>query len=609
MKKEYSYIIIGAGLTGGIIARILADSGNVVRIIERRDHLAGNMYDFEMDGIKVQKYGPHVFHTNSDKVYKFITKYTEVESYKTKCEAVIDGISSPSPFNYKTIDQFYSPNDAKKLKGLLIDHYGTRPYVAVLEMLKCEDDMVREYANFLFEKDYRLYTSKQWNLSPEEIDPSVLERVPIVLSYRDTYFDDKYEFIPTGGFLKFYCNLIDSPNIDLELEQDALAHISFGENEIYYDDNNANIIYTGAIDELFDFKFGELPYRSLRFEFKRKQKKSFQNVAIVAYPQEKNYTRITEYTKMPYQESEHTIVAVEYPTAYDKSSEEGKEPYYPVLTDASKETYLQYKNYAGKYKNLTLCGRLADFKYYNMDDAVLRALDVAEKIKAGKEMSVRGFEFRKLDFKDAYIINPFYATDERGSLIKDYNIETFRDAGIDYGLKETFYTSSKRGVIRGIHFQLDKPQPKLMRCVSGYVWYVIVDLRPDSETFGQWRNFELRGDEPESILVPAGFGQGYLVLQDAIMSYKAAEVFYDAGDAGIMYNDSDIGIKWPMDLIGGEKNLIISEKDLGLMSFEEYRLRISRGGYYRLSNSIHYPLYLTRCRRRQTMASAQYFAA
>lgn len=186
---------------------------------------------------------------------------------------------------------------------------------------------------------------------------------------------------------------------------------------------------------------------------------------------------------------------------------------------------------------------------------------------------IQKFDFQEMDLKGAYIIKPFYATDERGGLIKDYNIDIFKAAGIDYELRETFYTFSKKGVIRAIHFQLEKPQPKLMRCISGRVWYVIVDLRPESETYGQYRGLELSGEKPICILCPAGFGQGYLVLEDSVMSYKASEVFYGPGDAGIMYNDPEIGIKWPFELIGGKDNLIISDKDLQLMSFDEYKNR------------------------------------
>lgn len=183
---------------------------------------------------------------------------------------------------------------------------------------------------------------------------------------------------------------------------------------------------------------------------------------------------------------------------------------------------------------------------------------------------IQKFEFNELDLKGSYLIKPFFASDERGGLIKDYNIDLFKSNGVDHELKEVFYTISKRGVIRATHFQLIKQQPKLVRCVSGHVYDVIVDLRPTSPTYGQWRGFQLTGLNMNSLLVPAFFGHGYLVIEDSVVSYKAAEVFYGDGDSGITYNDPDIGIEWPMDLIGGEENLIISEKDLHLLSFKEY---------------------------------------
>lgn len=183
---------------------------------------------------------------------------------------------------------------------------------------------------------------------------------------------------------------------------------------------------------------------------------------------------------------------------------------------------------------------------------------------------VQHFSFRELDLNGAYEITPFCATDDRGGLIKDYNVDIFRENGIDYCLKETFYTLSKRGVIRATHFQLQKQQPKLVRCISGHVYDVIVDLRPTSETYGQWRGFDLTGENQTSLLVPAGFGHGYLVLEDSIVSYKCAEGFYGPGDSGIRYDDPDIGIRWPFEKIGGEENLILSEKDKQLMSFRDY---------------------------------------
>ena len=180
------------------------------------------------------------------------------------------------------------------------------------------------------------------------------------------------------------------------------------------------------------------------------------------------------------------------------------------------------------------------------------------------------FEFKKTGLEGAYLINPFYVTDNRGGLIKDYNVDIFREHGIKHDLKEVFYTLSKKGVIRATHFQLVKQQPKLVRCISGHVYDVIVDLRPDSLTYGQWRGFHLTGENTNSLLIPSHFGHGYLVIEDSIVSYKCAEVFYGEGDSGIMWNDPDIGIEWPLDLIDGIENLIISEKDLNLMSFKEY---------------------------------------
>lgn len=180
------------------------------------------------------------------------------------------------------------------------------------------------------------------------------------------------------------------------------------------------------------------------------------------------------------------------------------------------------------------------------------------------------FNFKELDLKGAYLIESFFAGDMRGGLVKDYNVETFKQHGIEHELKEVFYTISKRGVIRAIHFQLEKQQPKLVRCISGHIYDVIVDLRPGSATYGKWLGFDLTGENMKSLLVPAYFGHGYLVIDDSIVSYKCGEVFYGEGDSGIMYNDPDIGIKWPFDRIDGEDKLIISKKDTELMSFKDY---------------------------------------
>lgn len=188
---------------------------------------------------------------------------------------------------------------------------------------------------------------------------------------------------------------------------------------------------------------------------------------------------------------------------------------------------------------------------------------------------IRKFEFKETSLKGAYEITPFYATDERGGFVKDYNIDMFKQNGIDHELKEVFYTISKKGVIRAIHFQLVKQQSKLVRCISGHVYDVIVDLRPVSSTFGKWQGFDLTGENQKTLYVPRFFGHGYLVLEDSVVSYKCGEVFYGEGDSGIMYNDPDINIKWPFDKIGGIDKMIISEKDIRLMSFKEYAKKIN----------------------------------
>lgn len=381
---QYDYVIVGAGLAGSILARKLAEEKNKrVLVVERREHIAGNAYDYDFDGIKVQKYGPHVFHTNVDEAFKLFSEYCTSIPYRTCCEAVIDDISTPSPFNFKTIDQFYDLEAAAELKEHIKEYYGNAPYATVVDMLECKDAQIKKFANFLYEKDYKLYTAKQWNISPDLIDPSVLKRVPIVFSYRDTYFDDKYEVMPEDGFTSWFDNILNHENITVNLQFDALNHIVVDEDKriLLFDGNPVNVIYTGAIDELFGYKFGLLPYRSLNFEFKTYKKPSFQKVAIVAYPQVEGYTRITEYTKMPHQDKKYTTVAYEYPVSYDKKEKIGNEPYYPVLTKDSQEMYEKYSRYARKFSNLILCGRLADFKYYNMDQVIMRTLDVYNKME------------------------------------------------------------------------------------------------------------------------------------------------------------------------------------------------------------------------------------
>lgn len=378
-------LIIGAGLTGAVIARELAEKHNKSVVIwERREHIAGNMYDYKDEhNILVQKYGPHTFHTKEKYLYDYMCKYGEWQPYKLKCMAVIDGIATPTPFNYKTIDDFYSKEEARDLKSRIEKEYRGRKTATILEVLNAKDEKIRQYAEFLYEKDYKLYTAKQWGIPAYKIDKSVLERVPLRFSYDEGYFDDEYEVMPEISFTNFFENILNHKNIKVILNKEALKHMRIEDNNILIDNENLNIpvIYTGALDELFNLEYGRLPYRSLRFELKYEEKINFQEAPVQAYPQAENFTRITEYKKLPYQNVKGTTYAVEYPLHYENNANEYIDPYYPVITEDSKNLYAKYEEKAKNIKNLIYAGRLADFKYYNMDKALKRALEVYARIK------------------------------------------------------------------------------------------------------------------------------------------------------------------------------------------------------------------------------------
>lgn len=375
----YSYVIAGSGLSGSVYARQMAEKGHKVLVLERRNHIGGNVYDEkDSNGILIHKYGPHIFHTNSDEVYQFITRFAEWEPFKLKCEVEMLGKSTPSPFNYKTIDQFYSVEKAALLKNTLKAKYPDRVTVTIVELLNDDNELIREYANFLFENDYSLYTAKQWGIKPSEIDISVLKRVPVRLDYESMYFTDKYECMPKQGYTSFVEKLLNHENIDVELGVDALKKITLSNGQIQYGaldvTEDCKFVYTGPIDRLFGYCYGELPYRSLRFEYKSEEKDSFQNAPVVAYPQVPDFTRITEYKKLPVQNVKgKTSYAVEYPLSYKAGSE--SEPYYPIPTEQTAGLYAKYKELSQKYEGLMLCGRLAEYKYYNMDQAILSVLN------------------------------------------------------------------------------------------------------------------------------------------------------------------------------------------------------------------------------------------
>lgn len=368
-------LVVGCGLTGSVIARCMAERGKHVEIWERRDHIGGNMYDYvDEHGFLVQKYGPHTFHTNKKFLYDYMCRFEQWQDYKLTCGAVWDGKYTPTPFNFSTIDTFFPEKKAKLLKEKLKAAYAGREFATVVEVLEHPDPDIRGYAEYLFQNDYAPYTAKQWGVSPAEIDPSVLKRVPLRFSYGEGYFDDSYQVMPIHSFTRFFENLLGHPNITVKLGVNALDRLSVSSDSLLLDGVNTTIpvIYTGALDELFGHIYGRLPYRSLRFEWKYTERDSVQLAPVVAYPQEKDYTRITEYKKLPAQNRPGSSYAVEYPLPYQDGTY--MEPYYPILTEASQKQYAQYRELADRIPSLIPCGRLADFKYYNMDQALEAAL-------------------------------------------------------------------------------------------------------------------------------------------------------------------------------------------------------------------------------------------
>lgn len=384
-------LVVGCGLTGAVVARELAEYGKKVLLWDRRDHIGGNMFDYtDPYGIHVHKYGPHTFHTNDQTLYDYICRFSDWQAYELKCGAEIDGKCTPVPFNFQTLDDFYTPEKAAQIKQCLLERFANRTTASVVDVLNCGEPLAVAYANFLFEKDYRPYSAKQWGVPPETIDPSILERVPLRFSYKDSYFDDTYQCIPKTTYADFFNALLNHPNIQLELQKEALQHLRISQDSSHVLFNGARagfkVVYTGALDELFGCRFGELPYRSLHFEWKHEDIESKQNMPVVAYPQAEGYTRIVEYKKMPPQDVRGTTYEVEYPRQY--CSANGDEPYYPLMTEQSLRLYQRYRELASNVDGLYCCGRLGDFKYYNMDQALGHALELVSLLKSEEHETV-----------------------------------------------------------------------------------------------------------------------------------------------------------------------------------------------------------------------------
>ena len=365
MKKN-KILIIGAGITGITLAERFVSAGNEVLLIEKRDHIGGNCYDYkDKSGILVHKYGPHIFHTNYQEVWDYLSQFTDWLYYQHKVLGVINGKFVPIPFNLNTLYELFPLKFAQKLEETLIQNFGYNQKVPILELKKIKDKDLKFLANFVYEKVFLHYTEKQWGLKPEEIDASVTARVPVVISRDDRYFQDKYQGMPKEGYTKMFEKMLKNENIEIQLSTDYKKL----KNKIQYN----FLFYTGPVDEFFNYKFGKLDYRYLKLDFQTFNQESYQPSAVVNYPNDYDFTRIIEFKKLTQQNHRKTTIGIEYP---------GSEGFmaYPVLDEKNKELFQKYLKEAEKLKkqNIYFVGRLAEYKYYNMDEAVRSALGISK---------------------------------------------------------------------------------------------------------------------------------------------------------------------------------------------------------------------------------------
>jgi len=351
-RMFFENIIVGAGLAGSTIARLLADKGEDILIIDKRSHIAGNTYDFlDENEILVQKYGPHIFHTNNEEVWAFLSRFTEWNNYTHRVLACVDGKKVSVPINQDTINILYSKSyDTEEL----IEFYNNQK-IDIAEIKNSRDVIVSQVGEDIYEKIFKNYTKKQWGVYPDELEPEVIARVPVRTNNDSRYFTDRYQGMPQEGYTQMIQNMLDHPKIKILLNTDFLEI----QNELKFE----KLIFTGCIDEFFKFKFGKLPYRCLNFKFETVDKEFYQEAAVVNYPNDYDFTRITEFKHWTYQKRPNTTIVKEY------SSAEG-DPYYPVPQKENYKLYEKYKKEAESLEKIYFAGRLGCYKYFNMDKVV-----------------------------------------------------------------------------------------------------------------------------------------------------------------------------------------------------------------------------------------------
>ncbi len=363
-------IVVGCGISGAVVANLLATKFNEkVIIIEKKKHIAGSCFDYRDDnGICIHKYGSHIFHTNSNIVWEYLSQFSEFNNYEHRVIALIDGIETNIPFNFNSLYQVFPKNMALNLQSKLIENYGRNSKVPILELKKEKDNDLNFLADFIYKKVFLEYTKKQWGILPEKIDSTVTARVPIYIGEDNRYFHDKYQGIPIDGYTELIKKMITHPNITLMLNTD------YKNIKLKY----KRLFYTGSIDEFFDYKYGKLPYRSLRFEFEEYNYAYYQKSAVVNYTTSEDFTRIHEYKYYLNDKSDKTVIVKEY----SENFEEGKnERYYPIVNEENLSLYNKYLEEAKHIKNLWFFGRLGDYKYYDIDKAIIRAINLIKTIQ------------------------------------------------------------------------------------------------------------------------------------------------------------------------------------------------------------------------------------
>jgi len=370
MYKDVN-LVVGAGFSGAVFARQIAEYlKEKVIIIDMKNHIAGNSYDYkDKNGITIHKYGSHIFHTNNEKVWQYLNKFCKFNTYMHNVQAVIDGIKTTIPFNFNTLYDVFPKTLAEKLEVKLLKSFDYNNKVPILELKKLSDKDLNFLSDYIYKKVYLNYTRKQWNENPENINFSVTARVPVVISRDNRYFQDKYQGIPQKGYSDLINNILNHPYIEIKTGSD---YKEFREYEF------KRIVYTGSIDEFFDYEFGVLPYRSVNFQFEEFDKEFYQQNSVVNYPDNYDFTRIHEFKYYLGEKSSKTVIAKEFPEAFKPGK---NDRYYPINNKKNIALYNKYKEKAKSYKNLYFLGRLGDYKYYDMDKAVERALECFEQLR------------------------------------------------------------------------------------------------------------------------------------------------------------------------------------------------------------------------------------